>query len=64
MREELKTVLNKHLARLVQELDISVTFLTKLVSERVIHPDQKKIIQVSTVDDSSFIIQSNVNIGH
>ena len=47
MREELRKVLNDHLDRMVEELDVSVTFLAKLVSRGVINDEHKKIIQVS-----------------
>ena len=47
MSGDLQKVLNSCSERLVQELDVSVTFLAKLVSRGIIRADQNNIIQVS-----------------
>ena len=46
MREEFRKVLDSCLEKFVQELDVSVTFLAKLVSRGIILAEHKKIIEV------------------
>ena len=47
MPEELPEVLNRCRERFVEELDVSVTFLSKLVSRGIIREEHKKMIDVS-----------------
>ena len=47
MNEKLQKVLDRSLERLVAELDVSVTILSKLVTRGIIRADQKNMIEVS-----------------
>ena len=47
MREKFLKALSRCLERYVQELDVSVTFFSKLVSRSIITFDQKNMIEVS-----------------